>query len=306
MDKLKQIKSLESGKGIQYLVDAAREIFHNPILIHDTNYCLLAHSGDTIDDPIWNEMTLAGEYSLKTKQFFAQTHINTIENLANTDKSVILKNSQTQYYGIQLKYDRMAGYAYNREDIKVAVIVMYENEAPFDAESQTAFELFTEKITNEIRDNEGFIKRGRAFHAEMITKLLDGVIRDFLLFTPQIQVMYDGFDDYLYVAVVDATQSNIKQNKLEHFNNLLASKHPSYKYAIYSDYIVVVMSSAYKEFRKEMLFDKRLDLFTQNNLFAGVSGCFENLHELRKHYNVAVSALKKGIEKNGDQRVFPS
>jgi len=303
MNKPQQIKSLTNGNGIKYLIDAAREIFHNPILIYNTSYNLLAHTDDTIDDPIWEEMTSTGTYGLKTKKFFAKEYVT--ENLANTDKCTILKDSQTQYYGIQLKYDRMAAYVFNKENIKVAVVIMYEHDIPFDKESQEAFELFAAKITSEIRDDEHFLSYGRAYHADMINKLLDGVITDWSIYTSQMQVMYDGFEDYLYVAVVDATQNDTQQNKLEFIKNLLVGKHPSYKYAIYSNYIVMIMSSNYKDFRKELFFDKRHDFFTQNNLFVGVSGSFENIYELRKYYNVAVDALKSGIEKNSDQRVFP-
>ena len=305
MSKLKQIKTLENGKGFQYLIDTAKEIFHNPILIYDTNYNLLAHTSGDIDDPVWKEMISTGTYSLITKKFFAQEYIT--ENLANADKSVILKSTQTKYYGMQLKYNRIAGHVFNSENIKVAVVVMYEHDTPFDEENQAAFELFTEKITNEIKDDEHFTAYGRAFHADMISKLLDGAITDLLIYTPQIQVLYDGFDDYLYAAVVDVTQSDAQQNnKLEFFKKLLENKHPTRKYAIYSDYIVMIMSSAYKDFREELFFDKRHDFFTLNNLFIGVSGSFENIYQLRKHYDVAVAALEKGIKENTDQRIFPS
>jgi hypothetical protein len=289
-----QIKSLENGKGIQYLINSAKEVLNNPILIHDMNFNLLAHTSCTIDDIIWNEVISTGAYSQKTQEFFAKESL--MERLANTEKSSII------IYG-NLKYARMAGYIYNRDNIKVAVVVMYECNTPFDEEVRAVFELLAEKISNEIRNDEHFVSYGMALHKDMIHKLLDGVITDPVVYTSQMQVLYDGFMDYIYVAVIDVTLSNNKNN-LESLIGILKDEYLSFKYAFYSNYIVMIMSSKYDHFNKDLFFEKHIDLFKQNDLFVGVSSSFENLYELRKNYDMAVNALKNGIEKNNEQQIF--
>ena len=302
MSKLEQIKALRKGQGIQYLLDAAYKIFHNPITMFDTNYTLKAYTDVSSDDPLWNELISTGTFSMETQQFFAKESF--IEYVANANKPVILKSSQ-------LKYDRVLGNIFNREHIKVANLVMVWCETTFKAEDTEAFEELTDKITSEIHDDEYFTEYGRAYHESIIIKLLDGVIKDPIIFTDYVQIFYEGFEDYLYVAVVDITRNNLRtesltteadhHNRLMYFKNLLKGMYRSFKYAIYSDYIVMVMSSKHKDFYEGIFFDKDNNPFKQNNLFVGISSSFENPYELREYYDEAVVTLRNGIKKNNVQ-----
>ena len=293
MNKLEQVKAIKNGNGLQYLLDAGKMIFHNPILMFEIDDHLIAFTDDDVDDPIWNELISTGTFSMKTLEFFAKEYFS--ENIANADKTAVVRSPE-------LKYGIMAGHIFNRENVKVGLVAMYEYWTSFDDDTQAAFELFSAKITSEIRHDEHFIELGRAFHEDMITRLLDRNIRNPLVYTPHIQILYDGFDDYLYLAVVDASQNDNCQNRLEYFKQLLMTKNRSYKYAIYSGHIVMIMSSKRKYFYEELFFEEYHGIFKNNNLFAGVSGSFENLYELREHYDRAVAALKD--ESIGVQRVF--
>ena len=292
MNKLAQIEKLENGNGIQFLLDSAHKIFHRPIAMFDINYDLKAYTDVPSDDPIWNELVSTGTFNIKTQEFFAQELFT--EAVANTDKLVILKSSK-------LKHDRIVGYIFNREGIKVALIVMVGLDTLSGVEDTAAFEKLADKISNEIHDDEYFTTYGRAYHETIIIKLLDHAFNIPIIYTGYVQIFLEGFDDYLYVAVVDVTRSDIEQNKMEFFKKLIENSYPSFKYAIYSDYIVMVMSSGHKDFR---FFNKGNNPFKQNNLLVGISRSFENPYELRKHYDEAVAALKNGIKSKTDQRVF--
>ncbi|MCL2156063.1 MAG: hypothetical protein FWH53_10390, partial [Leptospirales bacterium] len=230
-----------------------------------------------------------------TQEFFAQECFT--EEVANANKLIILKSSK-------LKYDRVLGNIFNRDNIKVANIVMVVCNTLIGAEDTIAFEELADKITSEIRDDEYFTAYGRAYHEAIIIKLLDGIIKEPTIYTGHVQILYDGFDDYLYVAVVDIKQNNSRQNNLAYFKNLLESKYRSFKYAIYSGYIVMIISSKHRDFYEEHFFDKDHNPFKQNNLFVGISSSFENPYELREYYDQAVAVLKDGIEKNNGKWVF--
>ena len=295
MGKLEQIKALVKGKGIQYLLDTAYTIFHNPIAMFDTNYTLKAYTNVTSDDPLWNELITTGTFSMETQEFFAKECFT--EDVANADKLVILKSSK-------LKYDRMLGYIFNRDNISVALLVMVGVDTDFGEENTAAFEELTDKITCEIHDDEYFTAYGRAYHEEIIIKLLDGIIKDPAIYTPHIQILLEGFADYLYVAVVDVMNSGNHQQKLVYFKNMLENKYRSFKYAIYSDYIVMIISSKQKDFFEGLFFDKDDNPFMQNNLYVGISRSFENPYELREYYDEAVAVLKNNIKQNNGQRIF--
>ena len=295
MDKLTQMNVLENGRGIQYLLDAAYRIFHNPIVIHDTNYDLLAYTDIASDDPLWNELISTGTISMKTQQFYARECFT--ENVANADKLVLLKSGE-------LKYDRITGYIFNRDNIKIAVITMVGGNTPFEKEDMAAFELLIDKITDEIRNNDYFTAFGRAYHDEIINKLLDRIITDPKIYTPHVQILYDNFTDYLYIAAAGIAQNNIRHCRLAYLKSLLEYKYPTFKYAVHSDYIVILMSSKNRIKSKEWFFSEPDNFFDQNNLYVGISSSFENLYELPDYYAKAVAALKKGIESSRGERIF--
>ena len=295
MSKLAQIKALENGKGIQYLLDSAHTIFRNPIAMFDTNYNLKAYADAASDDPLWNELISTGTFSMKTQEFFAKECFT--ENVANANKLVILKSSK-------LKHDRILGYILNSENIKIGMIVMVGLDTLLEPEDTAAFEALADKITNEIHDDEYFIAYGRTYNETIIINLLDRIIKDPVIYTPHVQIFLDGFEDYLYAGVVDIMQNNSRQNDLAYYKDLLEGKYRSFKYALYSSYIVMIMSSKHKDFYVEQFFDKDNNPFKENNLFVGISSSFENPYELREYYDKAVDALKKGIAKNNGERIF--
>jgi len=299
MNRLDQVKALENGKGIQCLLDAAYEILGNPLAVFDLNYSLKAYTGASADDPLWNELISTGTFSMETQKFFASERFT--EDVANTDKAVLLKSSK-------LKHDRIAGYIYNRDNIKVLNIVIIGCDCPFDGDYMAAFEELTDKITMEIHNDEYYTTYGRAYQEEIIIKLLDGIIREPVVYTGYLQILYDGFEGYLNVAVVAITQNGIKtqdrQNRLVSVKKLLESQYRSFKYAIYADYIVVLMSSKEKDFYGPSFFAPNTVFFEKNGLYMGISGSFENILETRLYYDQAVTALKNGKKSGSDQRVF--
>ena len=171
MDKVKQVKALRSGKGLQYLLDAAKRIFDNPISISDINHRWIVFTDDKADDPVWNEMTSTVTFSMKAQELLAKEYF--AEYMAHADKYLILRNDE-------IKYARMAGYIFNRENVKIGIVSMYECYTPFDEESRAAFKLFTAAITGELRKNKHFLKIGRVFHKDIINSSLDRVLSNCL------------------------------------------------------------------------------------------------------------------------------
>ena len=295
MSKLELIKNLETGKGVQYLLDTAYETFCNPIVMFDTNYALKAYTDVVTDDPLWNTLISTGTFSMTDQEFFSGERFT--EDVANADKLVVMKSEK-------LKYDRILGNIFNKEHIKVANIVMVECTAPFTADIQAAFEALADKISSEIHNDDYYTAYGRTYHDSIINMILNHEITDTILYTSHIQILYDGFEDYLYLAVVDVMRNNTDHGRLAAIRDLLISKFPSFKFAVYSGYLLIIMSSKYYRFPMEEILGEHDNLFARNDMFAGVSGSFENLYELRKYYDETLAALKDGIAANDKQRIF--
>ncbi|MCL2121787.1 MAG: hypothetical protein FWH28_06000 [Clostridiales bacterium] len=297
MSIVARIKALEEDKGIQYLLDAAYEILQNPIAMFDTTYALQAFTDVSTDDPLWNELIASKTFSMETQAFFANECFT--EEVANTDKVVILKSDK-------LAYDRILGNIFSREQIKVSNIIMVGCKTPLGDEAPEAIMELADKISSIISEDEYFIAFGRASHQTIINNLLDGVIRDPLIYTPHVQIIYEGFDDYLYIAVVGVPPKENQQESLEYFYGLLMRTYPIFKFAVYGDYIIMLISSKHSQFDETMFFDMQNNPFRQHGLFAGISASFENLYELHEYYDKAVAALKKGLAGNDGRHFFYS
>ena len=299
MGKIEQVKTLENGKSIQYLLNSAYKIFNNPIFMIDSNYNLIGITDVPTDEPNWIELAKTGTFSSKTVEFLANEGL--IEDISNAEKTVVLRNDK-------IKYAKISGHIFNRDNIRVGLVMMSEHNTPFDADSIEAFELLTDKITCEIRDYDYFTMLAMTFHEDKINLLLDGIVKNPLLYNHQAQILYDDFEDYLYVAVVSVERNDILENvhrsRLEYFKSMLKTKYKSFKYSVYADYIVMLMSSKHKNFYGAPFFTTQADLFEQNGLSMGISGSFENMYELRKYYDQAVTALANGLASKEGKRIF--
>ena len=295
MSKLGQIKAMKKDYDIQQFLDSAYKILHNPIAMFDTDYLLIAHTDVKTDDPLWNELVSTGTFSMETQGFFVSEYFT--YEVSNADKVAVLKSDG-------LKYDRVLANVFNKDRIKVANLVMVESNTSFSADDLVAFSAFADKITDKIRSDEHFTAYGRSYHESLIIKLLDGEITDSKLYAPHVQIIYDGFENWLRLAVISLEKSDRQKDRLAYIRDLFMERSKRFKYAIYSGYIVMIMSTKHNSFSRGKFIGKYGDFLEQNNIYVGVSSCFENLYELRVYYDEAVAALKKSAETGNDRRVF--
>jgi len=298
MNALEQVNALENGKGIQYLLDSAYQIFNSPIYMIDAFYNLIAFSGVPTGEPFWIELIKTGTFDMNALQLMANEDV--VKTVSYSDKIVRLRHEQW-------KSGLISGQIFNGDNIWVGLTTMYE-ETPFDSQKMAAFEKLMGKISGEIHDYEYFTKQPAIFFENTINRLLDKSVQNTPVNNPQAQIMHYGLEKYLYVAVVNVTRNNILENvhhsRLEYFKSLLKTRYKSFRYAAYSDHIVMLMSSKLANFNEEPLLGNDYDLFEINNLFVGISSVFENIYDFRTHYDQAVTALKNGMNSSGGQRVF--
>jgi len=299
MTMMEEVKALECGRGIQSLLDSAYSIFKNPMYVIDVYYNLLAFTDVPVDDPVWNELITTGSFSTQTLEILASEGF--IEEISNADKSILLKSDK-------FKLSRLCNFFFNAEKTAVGIAAMYDSNVPIEGDYIAAFEAFTEKITEEVQSHDYFAMLAMSFYEDKINNLLDGSVKNPLISNPDVQLLYNGFDDYLYVAVVQAEQKNkidmVHQSRLEYFQSMLKTFHPLFKYSIYSNHIVILLSSKHMNANISSVFSAAAALFEQNGLSMGISHGFENLYDLRIYYDQAALALKRGLEDKGSRGLF--
>lgn len=298
IDMMEQVKSLKNGVGIQSLLDESYKILGNPIVMFDTDYKLLFHNEDITDDPLWNEIITYGRFCKETQEFFKNEGF--IEDVANAKGITFMTSGK-------LKYDRFTGKVFNKNHTHVANLVVIESDKPFQPHDPVVFEAICNLITGEISQSEFYQTYETMYQETLIKNLIDGNLADRELYTAHVAIIYDSLKANLYLAVVDISQCDSDYTKLAYFRDLFKQTQADYQYIIYSNYILIIISTDYRSLSIDKELTELNKLFEHNNIYTGISSRFENLFELPKHYAEAVNALNNGLkskDRYDNERIF--
>jgi len=278
--KIKRLKSIKNGKGVQHILDEAYKILENPILTHDMEYKVIATTENIVtDDPIWNEFESTGMVGYDRLVFYKEEFF--FELAANAKKITFL-------FSDKLKYDRIYGKLFTENKIQIGCACMVACYNPFDDDSSELFEVACDILNKEFCLSKFYQTYGQTYMETLVSQLIEDSIEDKSLYIAHMESIYISLKSHLYLAVVDMTQCNPTYTKLVYFRDMFKQVRPDFKYAIYSKYIVIFISSDNATLFIDD-FDKLYGIFEQNNLCVGVSRCFENLSELSKYFNEAVA-----------------
>lgn len=293
---LEQIKSLKNGNGIQYLINAASEILENPILMHDVDYQLVSYTEKIVtDDPLWNELMSTGEHGGESLKLFRDEGF--MDTVANT-KTVALLTSP------KIKYDRIFGKVFNKNGIMVACIDLICYNRPFASGDLEAFDAFREVLSKELSKSRYYQTYGKMYQESLIRKLIDGSIADKTFYSCHVANIYQGLKTNLFLAVADISQSGSDYTALASLLDSFVKVKPDLKYAIYSNYIVIILSSDAPRLNVKEEIPGLSKIFRQHNIYVGISDSFENLYQLPTYYAQALESLNFGLKSDNRQRAF--
>lgn len=296
VDMMERVKCLKNGVGIQSLLDSAYRILGNPIMMFDTKYALQAYTPVVTDDPIWNEIVTNGTFSVKTQELFKNEGF--IEAVANAKRITFMISEK-------LKYDRILGKVFNNNNTHVANLVIIECNKSFEPHDSIVFEAICKLITREVSNSEFYQAYEKIYQETLIKNLIDGNIDDRELYAAHVSIIYNDLKANLYLAVADISQCDPQYTKLVYFRDLFEQVQSMHKYVTYANYILIVISTGSKTLNVNKELNELNKLFEQNNIYAGISGCFENMFELQKYYMEALNSLNYGLRSNSNQRIFP-
>lgn len=294
-NKAEQLRTLKIGNGIQYLLNEAYKIFGNPVLLQDMEYNMIACTENIVtDDPFWSEFTTAGKISRELIELCKNENFH--DAVANAPKITFMISEK-------IKYNRLFGKIFNGDNILIGGAILVALE-PFTDDIPELFECFCDIVNKELAESEYYRNYGQEYQEIIINKLIAGNVEDKEIYAAHVESIYMNLKDYLYLAVIDASQCDPAYAKLPDLRDSFRLTRPDFKYSIYDNYIVIIMNfdNAPLEVIKDL--PKLNRLFRQNNMYAGVSSCFDNLFELRKYYLEAVEALNNGIKSGGSLRIF--
>lgn len=295
-NKKEQIKRIKNGKGMQYIIEEAYKILGNPILAHDMDYKVIACTENTAtDDPIFNEFKANGILGRDRLIFYRDECF--FEMVANAKKITLL-------FSDQLKYNRIFGKLFTKNNIQIGCVCFIACYKPLEKDDSELFEMVCDIINKELYEIEFYQKYGQEYMETLIGKMIEDKLEDKELYVAHIESIYTGLKRNLYLIVADITQCGGSCDNIIYFRNLFNEMMPNFKHIIYSNYILIFVNTNDTIFHIKKELNKLYNFFKDNNIYAGISSCFQNLLELKKYYKQAINALNYGINNNRKQNIY--
>jgi len=296
-EKIEMIEKLKNNHDFQHLLNESFEVLKNPIIMYDTtDYNLIAYTeGIVTDDRFWNEITTNGTFCTESQEFFKEEGF--IDDVANARVITFMLSDK-------LKYEQISGKLFNKNNVHVANLTIVACNKSFGPDDPAVFEALCNLFSQKISVSRFYLDYETTHQESLIGKLIDGSIVDKELYAAQIAIIYGGLKTNLYVAVLDFTQCNPEYDKLTYFRDLFRGMQPAFKYAVYSNYIVIIISSdnIMLDIKKDL--NKLNGILKRKNIYAGISSCFENIFELPMYYSDAVKALNFGLASHSRQQIY--
>jgi len=289
-EAIKELLKRGRGRGIKHIINIAYHILENPFVMFDISYNLLARTENTItDDPLWNELATYGKFTHDSVDFFNKEQF--IDDVANAEAITILKSKE-------LKYDRMTGKIFGKDNIQLGNITVVACYRPFKAEDFENAEIICEFIAAELQESEFYQKIGRVFEENFVSDLIEGKDHNKALIKKNVEAIYVSLKSSLYIAVVDIVQYEHTLTHLAYFRDLLENLQPEYKYFIYLNNIIIIISKDNPNLNVKKDLNILNEFFKKYKILAGISEHFQNLFELKKYYKQALTALNYGTDSN--------
>jgi len=294
-DKKEQLEKLK-GKGLQHILNGACKILGNPIALYDTSYTLLAFTeGIVTDDWLWNELTTLGTFSHEAVDFFNREHF--ILSFAESEVVTLMQSDK-------LKYDRINGKLFDKDNVQLGNIIVIACYTPFAENDSELIEFLCEILSVELQNSELYQNIERVYQESLFDDFIEGNIKDSSMVKSRVEKLHSELKPNLYLAVVDTTQYEHTNTQLAYFRDLFRKLQPEYKYYVHLNNVTIIISTDYTMLSVKRDLDKLDEFFAKYNICAGVSRRFCDLYELREHYRQAINALNYGLKSKRKQRFF--
>jgi len=285
--KKRQLESLNNGRGIKYLLNEGYKIMGNPFIMIDTSYNLLAYvEGIVTDDLLFNEIITLGTFSHETVDFFNLE--NFVAAYAESEVVSVMKSNK-------LKYDRMNGKLFDKDGVQLGNICVVACMKPFEDGDMELIEIFCEILSVELQNSEFYQKIDRVYQESLLDMLIDGEVKDDNIVKEKIAELRGRLKANLYIGVIDISQYDHTVTHLAYFRDLFSKIQPEHMYYIHLNNIMAIISTDNETLCIERDLGILREFFAKYKIYAGISGGFQDLFELRKYYKEAINALNCGL-----------
>ena len=277
------------------MLDIGYRMLENPILIADKSWSAIAMTprAEIPDDNSWNEFLKDGFLSPDT--------------IASSIKDQLVAKIDTsklpfKWLSVDMKYPRLFGKIKLNGSTPALISVLEYNRKFIESDYQM-LEILCDAAAAELQKST-YQQHGRgAYHEDLFINILEGRFRDPNSINERIKVLNLRLAQYLYVFVFDTTGLAANQISLTYLRDDIEKMLDNGKALIYNGTVVAVASFAVRDDIGKATAD--LGLFLERfNIRCGIGRSFEQLAELRVHYEQAVNALNIGQHMDPNQLFY--
>lgn len=280
---------------LQSIVDHAYQILGKPMMLCDLEWNILAFSKVLEGDPIWNRLYDNGKISRELIDISVNEGAPVV--MTRPDKVILLESKELNLNGI-------LGKVYDQDDLPIACVFV-GSQKPFAHEDLMIVETICKKLSIELRKTSYYYNYSQKIIDACINKLIAREIVDNRYYIlGNVEMIYKGLKSNLRLAVADISQCDPTYSKLGYYRELFKQTRPTFKYSIYSNQIIIILSTDANTFYPRKCFGRLNKLIEQENIRVGISGRFENIFELPKYYADAMGALHNGSKDGKKQQIF--
>ena len=279
------IEILSAEGGIQSIIDHAYNAFENPIFVFDTGFKLIAAN--------WEEAKNANAgVELIENGGFSDKEFKMVNSRNHIHKRVMKSEVPIMSYNPELGYEQLFCAINTRKDL--GHIVVSAANRPLNPIDSQLLQILKKCIDQQLKKDE-FIRNTKGFNYEYFLKdLLDGNIGTRKSIIDRMGHVCSEFSGNMYCFVIETACSSSTINTYR-IRNLFENSFSNTKTLMYNGEIIAILRMPKSHLLPKNYLNDAIRICKENDLYAGLSNCFQNIIEFSEYYKQALHAIELGI-----------
>ncbi|WP_180687915.1 PucR family transcriptional regulator [Trichococcus shcherbakoviae] len=288
--------SIIQGRGLKYIMEIASELLGNPVMLGDNNHRLLACSRcDDVDDNAWNEYRDTGycTYEYTVKYDFKPW----VEKSARSKGPVIGNLGEISNINRIFAIVKIG-------DAIVGNLAVLEHKRPFSEKDLEVVAFICDLISSEMQKNHQYFNSRKVMLENLILDLLNGNHPGKENILERIKYIKWQMPSKMYVLAIEYNSYEDTFSLIPYISETLKTLLAGEEAVIFENKLVLILGcgeGAYLNEQELSAFDAFLK---QATLKAGISQEFNDILELRHHFDQAVTAISLGHKVGKEETVY--
>lgn len=285
----KLIEVVYTNRGLQQLIDTAREILDHPMVLHDTSFKVLAFSYDA-------EKIIKFDEDINGDKYIASETINFIRN--NSILAETRKHGSSQYVKkADTRNGTIAGLI-NIEGVEVATLAVYEAGQEFQPIDFKLIDHLSRLLSVELQKTNLFNIDKSLIPNYILADLFERKYNDEDTVNKRFHYLKWTKSSSLRIMIISNRMNDSFDSKIPFIIQTLHTFIPINNCIVYKSSLVVFIDDTLAKTLLNSENPSFIEYLGANSLFAGVSLSFTKLSESRKYYLQAQEASEIGQRYN--------